>query len=524
MGERKLAFFSIGDHYRGTYQIEYVEPFFEGELAVASSEGERFFLQLTRLQKPAPPRAIQQYLSLKDHPLIVPYLQVYSEERSLVMIRPYVPFTERLHERIARGGLDEDQILDWVSRLFPVEEVLKEKPLRMYTVLHPANIGLTESGQVQVLYCGVEGRTLPDPRVDWGNLLYMLFSGNMLDQPIKKLPPDHGFSKPLEKLIQRSFHRQAGSVASNLETYLKKRDAKGFFDFLKTKTSPKEDSSEETSSSVESPSDSAVSEDPFPPEGPSSDILRRRLEETRRAKEEAERRAQEEAARQEQERLEREQREREEAERRAQEEAARQEQERLERERREREEAERREREEAARQEQERLEQERQERKEAERRAQEEAARQEQERLEQERREREEAERRAQEEAARQEQERLEQERREREEAERRAQEEAARQEQERLEQERREREEAERRAQEEAARQEQERLEQERREREEAERRAQEEAARQEQGAEGHEKQLERARAERLHHDRLAAQFEEYVRQVFNRQSSGND
>ncbi|EGK11285.1 hypothetical protein HMPREF9374_1985, partial [Desmospora sp. 8437] len=344
MGERKLAFFSIGDNYRGTYQIESVEPFFEGELAVASSGGERFFLQLTRLQKPAPPRAIQQYLSLKDHPLIVPYLQVYSEERSLVMIRPFVPFAERLHERIARGELEEDQILDWVRRLFPVEEVLKEKPLRMYTVLHPANIGLTESGQVQVLYCGVEGRTLPDPKVDWGNLLYMLFSGEMLDQPIKKLPPDHGFSKPLEKMIQRSFHRPAGSVASNLDSYLKKRDAKGFFDFLKPKFSPKETPSQEPP--AESPPDSAASESSFPPEGPSSDVLRRRLEETRRAKEEAERRAQEEAARLEQERLERERqeqerREREEAERRAQEEAARLEQERLERERQEQERRER---------------------------------------------------------------------------------------------------------------------------------------------------------------------------------------
>ncbi|GGA50956.1 hypothetical protein GCM10007416_25160 [Kroppenstedtia guangzhouensis] len=549
-----MAFFSVGDNYRGTYQIEYVEPFFEGELAVASSEGERFFLQLTRLQKPAPPRAIQQYLSLKDHPLIVPYLQVYSEERSLVMIRPFVSFTERLHERIARGGLEEDQILDWVKRLFPVEETLKEKPLRMYTVLHPANIGLTESGGVQVLYCGVEGRTLPDPQVDWGNLLYMLFSGKMLDQPIKKLPPDHGFSKPLEKLIQRSFHRPANSVASNLESYLKKRDSKGFFDFLKPKSTSKGNKAPKIPPSVESPSDSAAPEK-SPSEGPSSDVLRRRLEETRRAqeeaarqeqerreREEAERRAREEAARQEQERREREEaerrareeaarqeqerREREEAERRAREEAARQEQERLERERREREEAERRAREEAARQEQERLERERREREEAERRAREEAARQEQERLERERREREEAERRAREEAARQEQERLERERREREEAERRAREEAARQEQERLERERREREEAERRAREEAARQEQERLERERREREEAERRAREEAARlkQEPVPGGPKEQSERARVERLHHDRLAAQFEEYVRHVFNRQSRGND
>ncbi|WP_108022667.1 hypothetical protein [Melghirimyces profundicolus] len=326
-----MSFFNVGEIYRDTYQIEHVEPFFQGELAVAAAGGKRFYLQYTRLQRPAPPRAIQQYLSLK-HRSIVPYLQVYSEERSLVMIRPYVPFEDRLHERMARGGLEEERILSWVRSLFPVENILKEKPLRMYTLLHPANIAITASGELQVLYCGVEGRTLPNPEMDWGNLLYMLFSGNLVDEPIKKLPADADFPKPLAKLIQKSFNRPAGYVASRMDAYLKKRESKGLLDqlFKRPQPSGKEEETESREVGKE-------------PGTPPSQVLQQRLEEARRMKEEQARQAREEAERQE-----REQRVEEEAERKAEEkdhlEAERrapEERERLERERLEQEEAER---------------------------------------------------------------------------------------------------------------------------------------------------------------------------------------
>ncbi|SDC05892.1 hypothetical protein SAMN04488112_102239, partial [Melghirimyces thermohalophilus] len=283
-----MSFFNIGELYRDTYHIEHVEPFFEGELAVASAEGKRYFLQHVRLQKPAPPRAIQQYLSLKNHPLIVPYLQVFSEERSLVTIRPYVPFKERLHQRVARGELEEDQIIAWVRSLFPVEKVLKEKPLRMYTLLHPANIGVTETGELQVLYCGVEGRTLPDPKMDWGNLLYMLFSGNLVDEPLKKLPSEADFPKQLAKLIQKSFNRPAESVASQLDSYLKKRDSTSLFDqlFKRSGSAKKEPDSTPSPSAAESDRSSQT-------EG--SSLLQQRLEQERQAREKQERQEREEA-------------------------------------------------------------------------------------------------------------------------------------------------------------------------------------------------------------------------------------
>ncbi|OYD07026.1 hypothetical protein [Paludifilum halophilum] len=462
-----MSFFTVDDLYQDTYRVERVKPFFEGELAVASAGGKRFFLQHAQLQKPAPPRAIQQYLSLKDHPLILPYLQVYSEERSLVFIRPYVDFSERLDQVISRGPIEEDQILHWVKSLFPVENVLKEKPLRMYTLLHPANIGVTEDGKLQVIFCGVEGRTLPEPVFDWGTLLYMMFTGRVLDEPLKKLPGDSPFPKQLGKFIHKSLNRPAGYVSSQLDSYIKKRDSKGLFDqlFKRSESSGKKDESEahdaadgeEQSVSRERDHESQVRLD---------SILKERLEETRRTRMEKEGREDQEDPVEETEEEE------------AQDRRAKLEQKRQEAERRAQEEQERQAREEEERREQERLE--------AERRAQEEQERQ------------------AREEEERREQERLEAERREREEQERQAREEEERREQERLEAERREREEQERQACEEEERREQERLEAERREREEQERQAREEEERREQDQ----------------HERIAAQFEEYVQHVFNRPS----
>ncbi|MDR6225856.1 hypothetical protein JOE21_001854, partial [Desmospora profundinema] len=475
-----MSFFTVGERYRDQYQIETVEPFFQGEWATATVGGEKVYLQHTQLQKPAPPRAIQQYLSLKNHPLILPYTQVFSEERSLVFIRPYVAYRERLNETVARGGVDEDTILEWVRTLFPVEDVLKEKPLRMYTLLHPSNIGMTEEGQLQILFCGVDGRTLPDPVIDWGNLLYMLFTGHMLDEPIKKLPPETNFPKPLGRFIQRSFNRPSRYVSSQLETYLKRRDSKGVLDHLLRRSGVKKEASSAPPMQVEPSSSEAVKKQdqtqsesqadipPVPsyhpdPPSHSSSVLQQRLEQARKAKLEAEQRERERLKRQEESGETKEQAQ-EEAEHQARLKAEQIVRKRLEREAAKRAEAERRTQEEAERQarlERERLERKAAEQAEAERRAQEEAERQA--RLEAEQMEREHLERKAAEQA--------EAERRTQEEAERQARLEAEQMEREHLERKAEEQAEAERRAQEEAERQA--RLEAEQMEREHLERKA---------------------------------------------------
>ncbi|GGE26978.1 hypothetical protein GCM10011571_31480 [Marinithermofilum abyssi] len=315
-----MSFFTVGELYRDTYHIQHVEPFFNGEWAVAESEGNLFYLQHAQLQKPAPPRSVQQYLAL-SHPMILPYQQVYTEERSLVFIRPYEPIEERLDQRIHRGGLDEDQILDWVKSLLELEPLLKGQPLPMYTLLHPGNIVILPNGSLQVWYCGVSGRTLPDPTLDWGSLLYMMFTGRLLDEPITKLSGDEGFSKHLNRLIQRSFKHDANHVRDQIETYLRKRDSTSLFDSLFGRSKPKERSK------------------PAPSDTKGASLRQLSLEE------EAERREQERLAREEAERREQERLAREEAERREQERLARKEAERREQERLAREEAERREQE-----------------------------------------------------------------------------------------------------------------------------------------------------------------------------------
>src|SRR5699024_2836976 len=152
--------------------------------------------------------------------------------------------------------------------------------------------------------------------MDWGNLLYMLFSGNLVDEPLKKLPSEADFPKQLAKLIQKSFNRPAESVASQLDSYLKKRDSTSQLDQLFKRSGSAQKESDSSPAPLSAASDRASQTE-------GSSLVQQRLEQERQAREEQERQEREEAER-----------------RRREEEAARREQERQAREKQERQERE----------------------------------------------------------------------------------------------------------------------------------------------------------------------------------------
>ena len=472
-----MSFFIEGDRYQDQYLIESTMDFFDGELAIARLDDQRYYLQLAPLKKQAPPRSIRQYLAL-DHPLVLPYLQVFTEERALVFIRPFVEIRPLL-DIVVREPMDEDRVVGWVKSLLQLELLLAKQPLSMYLLNEPQNFGLTPEGELKVIYCGVNQVTQLESTLDWGTLFYILLSGEIPDQPVAKLLSELPVSKPMEKLLQRSIKsRSINDLLSSIDTYEKRKNSKGLLGRLfrtrshgkSVEKAEKKNTIGEKTVSRQKDLNSTIPEadsladkkhlegDPKPSEDKRLEAERLELERL-----EAERREQErlEAERLELERLE----------------AERREQERLEAERLELE------RLEAERREQERLE----------------AERLELERLEAERRERERLE------AERLELERLEAERRERERLE------AERLELERLEAERRERERLE------AERLELERLEAER-ERRERERRERELARRAKEREQRNLLIRQRLQLEYEEHERLARQFEEYAKQVFYR------
>lgn len=142
-------FFEPGTVYRD-YWIETVlhTPF--GEWALAFDEAKRkVYLQHVPLRKPAPQSLIEQYLSL-DHPLLIPYWQVYQESKALVFVRPYV----HVDGLIYRCPTDEETAGMWCDQLAQLETYLENQPIPMKIVYVPENIGVTAEGELRVFLCG----------------------------------------------------------------------------------------------------------------------------------------------------------------------------------------------------------------------------------------------------------------------------------------------------------------------------------------------------------------------------------
>lgn len=231
LGARALSFFAVGDRYRDAYEIEAVFPFFDGEVAIARSGDQRFLLQHAHLKKQAPSRAIQQYRSL-DHPLILPYREVYTEERSLVFIRPYEPY-QPLYDAIRQQPASEDELIRWGKSLLQMEAYLRSKPFPMYFIIDPRNIGMTAEGKLIVLYCGLRQITALEPNLDWGTFFHILLTGEMREEPLDKISADVPLSKPMIRLLQKSLRNQSvDSVLSQLEAYERKKKGKGLLDRL----------------------------------------------------------------------------------------------------------------------------------------------------------------------------------------------------------------------------------------------------------------------------------------------------
>lgn len=142
-------FFEPGKVYRD-YWVESVlhTPF--GEWALALDEAQdKVYLQHVPLRKPAPQSLIDQYFSL-DHPLLVPYWQVYQESEALVFVRPHV----HVDGLIYRCPTDEETAAKWCEQLSQLEAYLQNRPIPMKIVYVPENIGVTEQGDLRVFLCG----------------------------------------------------------------------------------------------------------------------------------------------------------------------------------------------------------------------------------------------------------------------------------------------------------------------------------------------------------------------------------
>lgn len=135
------------EKYRDFYiRTVFNTPF--GKWAVANGEQGEVILQHVPVESP-PQSLINQYLSL-DHPLLIPYLDVYQEPSAFVFVRPYL-LTEHLIHSIP---LDKNTANLCCEQLAELEAYLKNQPLPMKIIYHPENIGVTDEGELRVFLCG----------------------------------------------------------------------------------------------------------------------------------------------------------------------------------------------------------------------------------------------------------------------------------------------------------------------------------------------------------------------------------
>ncbi|SFI57866.1 hypothetical protein [Thermoflavimicrobium dichotomicum] len=219
-----MSCFRNGEKYRGRYAVEKVVPFFEGELAIAQYEGKRFYLQSAKLARQAPPRAIQQYLSL-DHPLVMAYQEVYTEGQYIVSVRPYYAI-QPLPHYVAKKGIDEEQFLSWAKQLVDLEQHLKNYNLPMYLLKDPRNIGITSEGKLKVIFCGVEQVTAYEPSIDWGTFFISLLKGKFPQDNVKQAINDLNLSQTLVRFLEKAMNNYQVELVRTLIDSVEQKSAK----------------------------------------------------------------------------------------------------------------------------------------------------------------------------------------------------------------------------------------------------------------------------------------------------------
>jgi hypothetical protein len=218
MEARTVPVFREGERYQNSYLIEKVIPFFDGELAIAQYNSKRYYLQSALMLKPVPSHAIQQYLSL-DHPLVIPYIDVFTEDEYLVFVRDYLPIRP-LPRVIQEQGVSEEKFIQWAKQLVDLEDHLRDLHIPMYLQKDPRNIGVTSDGNLQVIFCGLRQITSYETTVDWGMFFVSLLCGYLPEGNLQQTINSLEVSKPLVRVIEKSLNSyQTNRIRSLLDRY-----------------------------------------------------------------------------------------------------------------------------------------------------------------------------------------------------------------------------------------------------------------------------------------------------------------
>jgi hypothetical protein len=235
MEAKDLSVFTVGKRFMGEYMVEHVVPFFNGELAISKAFDESYFLQLIHLERTVTTIEFERVRRLYeelDHPLLIPFYDLFLEQNALVMVYPYQPL-QLLPEVVSRSGVEEEQIVRWIKDLIDLEIYLRSQSIPMFYVKDPRNVGLNSQGELKILYSGVDEVTPYPLDLNWGSFVYSIMSGQFLESSLQKMPSKHTLSRPLARLVQKCFKAKSlMSMQAHFEQYLNRKESKGFLSGL----------------------------------------------------------------------------------------------------------------------------------------------------------------------------------------------------------------------------------------------------------------------------------------------------
>lgn len=244
-----MAIFTVGKRYQGNYTVEHNVPFFDGDLAIANYLDERYYLQSAPLVREFTTLEFNRFKRLYDEldfELLLPVSEMFQEGTQAVFVYPYQPI-KPIRDIVLDTGVDDEKMLGWFHQVIQTEIALQSMGIPMYIIRDPRNIGLTNDGELRVIFSGIEDVTYYQSALNWGTFLYCIASGEYLDEPLKKLPPKHALSKPVAKVIQKCLRaKDLPAMLSVIEQSMKKQEGKGLIGSLFGLKKKKEEPTPET--------------------------------------------------------------------------------------------------------------------------------------------------------------------------------------------------------------------------------------------------------------------------------------
>lgn len=276
-----MSLFTVGKRYQGEYTVEHVVNFFDGQLAIANFLDERYYLQSVPLIREFTTLEFHRFKKLYDEldlELLLPVSDMFLEGDHAVFVYPYEPI-QPIRDIVTGSGVSDEEIVGWFQQIVETEIALQSMGIPMYMIRDPRNIGLNTNRELRVIFTGIEDVMLTESTINWGTFFYCVASGEYVEESLKRLPSKHSLSKPVARLVQKSFRAKSlEDLQTIIEQGMKKIQGGGLIESIFGKKKKTEPTQPESSPELTSDSLTIDSTSSQPKEQPQQDYQDLQLE------------------------------------------------------------------------------------------------------------------------------------------------------------------------------------------------------------------------------------------------------